>query len=150
MDIKAQLEQDLKNAMRSGNVIEKNTIRMALTNLKMAEVERGGQIDSATQLALIQKEIKMRQETLEVSEKEGREDLAAKAREEMAVLSRYLPRQLSEDELKAVVAQAIEEVGAAGPADIGKVMKAAMGKVQGQAPGDAVSRIARELLQNRK
>jgi len=150
MDIKAQLEQDLKNAMRSGNVIEKNTIRMALTNLKMAEVERGGQIDSATQLALIQKEIKMRQETLEVSEKEGREDLAAKAREEMAVLSRYLPRQLSEDELKAVVAQTIEEVGAAGPADIGKVMKAAMGKVQGQAPGDAVSRIARELLQNRK
>jgi len=150
MDIKAQLEQDLKNAMRSGNVIEKNTIRMALTNLKMAEVERGGQIDSAAQLALIQKEIKMRQETLEVSEKEGREDLAAKAREEMAVLSRYLPRQLSEDELKAVVAQAIEEVGAAGPADIGKVMKAAMGKVQGQAPGDAVSRIARELLQNRK
>ena len=150
MDIKAQLEQDLKNAMRSGNVIEKNTIRMALTNLKMAEVERGGQIDSATQLALIQKEIKMRQETLEVSENEGREDLAAKAREEMAVLSRYLPRQLSEDELKAVVAQAIEEVGAAGPADIGKVMKAAMGKVQGQAPGDAVSRIARELLQNRK
>ncbi|HPO59180.1 MAG TPA: GatB/YqeY domain-containing protein [Anaerolineaceae bacterium] len=150
MDIKAQLEQDLKNAMRSGNVIEKNTIRMALTNLKMAEVERGGQIDSATQLALILKEIKMRQETLEVSEKEGREDLAAKAREEMAVLSRYLPRQLSEDELKAVVAQTIEEVGAAGPADIGKVMKAAMGKVQGQAPGDAVSRIARELLQNRK
>lgn len=150
MDIKAQLEQDLKNAMRSGNVIEKNTIRMALTNLKMAEVERGGQIDSATQLALIQKEIKMRQETLEVSEKEGREDLAAKAREEMAVLSRYLPRQLSEDELKAVVAQTIEEVGAAGPADIGKVMKATMGKVQGQAPGDAVSRIARELLQNRK
>ncbi|HHY88183.1 MAG TPA: GatB/YqeY domain-containing protein [Chloroflexi bacterium] len=150
MDIKAQLEQDLKNAMRSGNVIEKNTIRMALTNLKMAEVERGGQIDSAAQLALIQKEIKMRQETLEVSEKEGREDLAAKAREEMAVLSRYLPRQLSEDELKAVVAQTIEEVGAAGPADIGKVMKAAMGKVQGQAPGDAVSRIARELLQNRK
>lgn len=144
---KQKLENALKDAMRANNAMVKNTIRMVLTNMKLAEVEKGAPLDENAQLALIQKEIKVRQETIEEAKRSDRQDLIDKAEAEKSILETFLPKQLSEDELKALAAEAIAETGATGPADMGRVMKALMGRVQGRAAGDQVSRVVRSLLQ---
>lgn len=149
MDTKQKLETALKDAMRSNDATMKNVVRMALTNLKLAEVEKGGVLDDTAQLALIQKEIKMRQETMEEARKSNRADLIEKGEAEVKLLESFLPKQMSEDEVRELVNQVIAETGASSPADMGKVMKALMGRVQGKAPGDLVSRVVRESLQNR-
>jgi uncharacterized protein YqeY len=133
--------------MRSGDAVRKNTIRMALSGFKLAEIERGGTLDENAQMALIQKEIKVRQEALEDARKTSRADLIEKAVAEIRVLEEFLPQQLTPAELQTIVAAAIHEIGAKSPADMGKVMKMVMPQVQGRAAGDQISRVVRELLQ---
>ncbi len=148
MDTKTQLNEAVKQAMKSGQELRKRTLRMVLAAIKQAEVDRRVTLDEAAVLAILQKEIKMRKESLEEAQKASRADLAADAQAEIEVLNAFLPKGLGADELRELARQAVAETGASAPADMGKVMKVMMSKVAGRAPGDQVSAIVRELLQN--
>jgi uncharacterized protein YqeY len=147
MDIKTQLNEALKVAMKSGDEVRKRTVRMALAAIKQAEVDRQVTLDESALLGILQKEIKIRREALEEAQRANRPDLAAEAEAEISVLQAFLPQALSPDELHALVQAAIAEVGAVSLADMGKVMKVLMPKVAGRLPGDQVSQAVRESLQ---
>ncbi len=146
MDTKVKLENALKEAMRAGDDIKKRTVRMALAAIKQVEIDRQISLDEAAVLAILQKEIKTRRESLEEARKANRPDLVAAAEAEIAVVNAFLPQALSADELKALVEAAIAEAGAASPSDMGKVMKLLVPRIQGRAPGDQVSQLVRQLL----
>ena len=147
MDIKTQLNNALKESMKNGDEVRKRTVRMALAAIKQVEVDRRITLDEPAILAILQKEIKMRKESLEEAQKAGRENLVKDAQAEIGVLNTFLPAGLAADELRALVKAAIAETGASSAADMGKVMKALLPKVAGRAPGDQVSGAVRELLQ---
>jgi len=147
MDKKSELNNAIKDAMKSGDEIRKRTLRMVMAAIKQVEVDRRISLDEAGVLSILQKEIKLRKEALEEAKKANRPDLAADAQAEINVLNAYLPQGLSAGELRALVEAAIAETGAASPVDMGKVMKALLPKIAGRAPGDQVSALVRELLQ---
>ena len=146
MAIKEQLQSDLKDAMKSGNNIRKTTIRMALAAIKNAEVDKRGELDEGQTLAIIQKEVKMRHESLAEAEGAGRTEMAQEAKEEIEVLAVYLPEQISRDEIMAHARAAIEETDATSPKDLGNVMRVLMPNLKGQADGKLVNEVVRELL----
>ena len=146
MDMKTQLNEAVKAAMKSGDEVTKRTVRMALAAIKQVEVDKRISLDDAAVIAILQKEIKTRRESVEESKKANRPDLIADLDAELAVLANFLPKGLGAEELRAIVREAIAEVGATGPADMGKVMKVLLPKVAGRAPGDQVSAAVRELL----
>jgi uncharacterized protein len=147
MDTRQRLETALKEAMRAGDDMRKQNIRMVMSAVKLNEVEKGTRLDDAAVIAIVQKELKSRQETYQDAQKASRPDLAEKASAEMAFLETFLPQQMTEDELSVLAQASIAEVGAASPADMGKVMKVLMPKVQGRATGDQVSQVVRKQLQ---
>ena len=147
MDKKTEINNAIKEAMKSGDEVRKRTLRMVMAAIKQVEVDRRVSLDDAAVLSILQKEIKLRKEAFEEAKKANRADLAAEAQAEIDVLSAYLPQGLNADELRALVQAAIVETGAAAPADMGKVMKALLPKIAGRAPGDQVSALVREFLQ---
>ena len=147
METRQKLENALKEAMRSGDNMRKQNVRMVMSAIKLTEVEKGSSLDEAGVIAIIQKELKSRQEALQESQKANRPDLEAHAKDEIAFLESFLPLQLTSDELSALVQETVQEVHASGPADMGKVMKALMPKLQGRATGNQVSQAVREQLQ---
>lgn len=146
MEIKQKLAADLQEAMRNGRSVQKRNLRLVLTAIRLAEVDKGSSLDDAGVMAILQKEIKSRRETIEDAHKAGREDIVTAAEEDITVISSYLPQAISSDELQELVQAAIQEVGAVSPADMGKVMKVLMPRIQGRAPGDQVSQMVRQLL----
>jgi hypothetical protein len=146
MPTKPELESLLKEAMRSGDDLRKRTLRMILAGIKLAEVERRGPLDEPGLLAVLQKEARMRQESIADAERAGRPDLVQDNRAELALIESFLPRALSTEELEALARKAVAEAGASGPGDMGRVMKALMPQVQGRADGKAVSDLVRRLL----
>jgi uncharacterized protein YqeY len=147
MDIKSTFQSDLKDAMRSGDETRKSTLRMALSAMKLAEVEKNAQIDEAAYLVIIQKEIKARRESIADAEKANRPELITQAEEEIEILQAYLPAALSEEELENLAKAAIAEVGATSIREMGQVMKILMPRLQGRATGDQASQVVRRLLQ---
>ena len=148
MNVKSALEESLKDALRAGDELRKRTLRQALAAIKQAEIDRRTTLDEAAALAILQKEIKMRRESIEEAQKAGRTDLLPDLEAEIAILSAFLPQAMSSEELRPLVQAAIEETGATSVADMGKVMKAVMPRVAGRSPGDQVSRTVREMLQS--
>jgi uncharacterized protein YqeY len=147
MDLKSTLQSDLKDAMRNVEETRKSTIRMALTAIKLAEVSKIGQLDEAESLAIIQKEIKSRKETIADAEKANRPDLIPPAQEEIKILLTYLPPALSAEELESMAKSAIAEAGATSIREMGLVMKILVPRLQGRATGDQASTAVRKLLQ---
>lgn len=147
MDTKSKLETALKEALKAGDEVKKRTIRMALAAIQQMEVDRQVTLDESSLLGILQKEIKMRKESIEEARQANRPDLVASTEAELAVLDSFLPEALSADELKALAEGAISEAGAATPAEMGKVMKLLIPRVAGRAPGDQVSALVRQLLQ---
>lgn len=154
MTIKAQLNDSMKDAMKSGDEVRKRTVRMALAAIKQAEVDKRSnpadkriELDDAAVMSLLQKEIKNRRESLEEAKKANRTDLVEANEAEINVLQAFLPEAMPAEELRALVQAAIAETGASSPADMGKVMKMIMPRVAGRAPNDMVSATVRELLQ---
>ena len=147
MSTKTELEAALKEAMLAKDNTAKNTLRLVLSAVKEAEVQKKDDLDDAEVLGILQKQVKTRQESLDEAQKAGRDDLAAAAETEIAILERFLPAGLSDVELEALVAKAIESVGAASPADMGAVMKALMPEVKGRADGGKVSQMVKARLQ---
>ncbi len=146
MDLKAQLNQALKEAIKSGDEIRKRTVRMALAAIKQAEIDRQITLDDPGVLSILQREIKTRRESLEEAQKAGRNDLVQALQAEIAVLQGFLPQALSEEELRTLAKAVIEELGASSLADMGRVMKALMPRVANRAPGEQVSQIVRSFL----
>ncbi len=149
MDTKSRLQQALKEALRAKDMLRKETLRTALAEIKMAEVEKQRPLTEAEVLAVLHKQVKMRRETLEAARQAGRDDLVARTEAVIAVLEAFLPQPLSAAELEALAREVIAEVGAQSPRDMGKVMKALMPRVQGRATGQQVSQVVRRLLQER-
>lgn len=142
------INQDLKEAMRNKD----ETAKLALRSIKtgIMEAERAGKTLRTLNDQEIQQVIarlaKQRKDAIEQYEKGGRADLAAAEKAELAVLERYLPQPLTEEELEAIVRAAIQETGASSARDLGQVMRVAMGRVAGRADGRAVNQVARRLL----
>lgn len=142
MDFQDRIDQDLKDAMKARQADRLNVIRMLKSALKMAAIEQGGaeaRLDDAAALAIVRKEVKKRHDAIDSFIKGNRPELAEKERAEIVVLDTYLPQQLNPDELKALVQEAIAEVGATSKAQMGAVMKAAAAKANGRADGKALS-----------
>ena len=147
MDMKTQLNEALKEAMKTNDDLRRRTLRMVMAAIKQVEVDKRAALDNAGIMALIQKEIKNRREALEEAKKANRADLAADNEAEIAVLEAFLPKAMPAEELRVLVQAAIAETGAAAPSDMGKVMKVVIPKVAGRAPNDMISAAVRELLQ---
>jgi len=138
---------DLKEAMKAKDQAALRSIRAikaAILNFKTDG--SGNELDEGKEIKLVQKLVKSRQDSLDIYEKQGREDLAVTEREEIAVLQNYLPKQLSEDELLPIIKDIIAQTGAAGMKDMGKVMGMASGKLGGQADGKTISMLVKKLL----
>ena len=146
MDIKTQLNESVKDAMKSGDEVRKRTLRMVLAAVKQVEVDKRIELDDLAVVALIQKEIKNRREAIEEAKTANRPDLIGENEIEITVLEAFLPKAMPAEELRALVQAAIAETGAVVPSDMGKVMKIVMPKVAGRAPNDMISSTVKELL----
>jgi uncharacterized protein len=146
MSTKTQLENALKDAMRAGDDLSKRTIRMALSAIKLAEIEKGAPLEESAVLAVLQKEIKSLREAIADAERAGRPELATEATAEISLLETYLPKPLTPKEIEDLARAAIAEVGATSAREMGQVMKVLMPRLQGHAEGAQVSQIVRQLL----
>ena len=140
------LEAELKEAMRSKDEVRKRTVRMTLSAIKLAEIDRQEDLDEPAILGILQRELKSRQETVEEARKANRDDLLESTLAEIEILQVYLPQPMEEDELTELVQRVIKEVDASSPQDMGKVMKVLMPQIQGRADGKVASDLVRELL----
>ena len=145
--VRDQLRADLHDAMRAKDAPRRNTIRMIEAVIKNAEIEkRGVELAESDVLAILQRQLKQRRESIEQFEKGGREDLAEIERVEIGIIEQYLPRQLSHDEVTIRARALIEQVGATGPGDRGKVMGMLMRELRGEADGSLVNAVVGDLL----
>jgi uncharacterized protein len=148
MPLEQQVMAEMKEAMKAKNEGVLRALRAIKAEIIKAKTEPGaaGEIDEATEQKFLQKMMKQRRDALDIYEKQGREDLAAKEREEMAVIEKFLPKQLDEAELKKILSQIIADTGAASPADMGKVMGVASKQLAGRADGKTISNLVKDLL----
>jgi uncharacterized protein YqeY len=143
---KEMLQNHLKEAMRAKDKTRRETLRLALTAIKLGEVQKGNELNEGELLAIFQKEKRMRQEAMADAEKAGRKELISDLQAELSILETYLPEALSSDEIMQLAQEAIIETNAKSPKEMGIVMKALMPRVQGRADGSIVSQIVRSLL----
>jgi uncharacterized protein YqeY len=146
MDLQQQLSADLKDAMRSRDERRKLAIRAVRAAITNAEVERRRSLTEDEILALVAREVKQRRESITYFQEGDREDLVAQEQAEIDALEKYLPRQLSVEEIRSEARRVIEELGATSPRDMGRVMREVMPAMRGRADGGQVSQIVRELL----
>ncbi len=146
MDTKQKLDQALKDALRSGNEPVKRTVRLTRSSIKLEEVNKGHELDEAEVIAIIQKEIKMHQESLEEARKGNRTDLIEDNETDIQILEDFLPKQLTDAELQEMASTVAAEVGAKSMSDMGKVMKVLLPQIQGRAANDRVSQAVRKVL----
>jgi len=146
MQLKGQIQNDLKNALRARNELEVSALRMLLAALINKEKERGLEITDGEAQNILLTEVKKRKEAAEAFTKGGRGEMAEKERKEMVILQQYLPEQLAEEEVRKLVKEAVEQTGAKIPQDMGKVMAVLMPRVRGKADGALVSALVKEFL----
>ena len=147
MSLETRVMTDLKTAMKAKDQASIRSIRAIKAAILLAKTDGSGKVlDEAGEIKLVQKLVKQRQDSLEIYEKQGREDLAVTEREEIEVLKNYLPEQMSESELQSFIESLIGEVGAASMKDMGKVMGIANQRLAGKADGKAIATIVRQLL----
>jgi uncharacterized protein YqeY len=139
MSLKEQITEDMKNAMRAKDTGRLGTIRLLLAAMKQKEVDERIELDDAAVIAIVEKLIKQRKDSIAQFQAAGRDDLVAIENAELVVLQAYMPAQMSEAEVAAVVAQAVEQVGATGPQDMGKVMGIVKPQLAGKADMGVVS-----------
>ena len=144
--VRQRLEEDLKSAMRAGDTVSRDAIRYILSAVKNAEIDARGTSAEADPVAALRRLGKQLTDAIEQYEAAGRQDLADHEAAQLAVLKRYLPTELPDDELNAIVAAAIAETGAAGPKDMGRVMPIAMQRVAGRADGRRISAAVKAAL----
>lgn len=146
MTLAERLNQDYVAAMKAGEGVRKDTLRLLRSAIRNAEIEQRAPLDDAAVLRVLQAQAKQRRDSIALFEQGGRDDLVAAETAELAVIEGYLPAQLSEAELEAIVRDHIASAGATSAADIGRFMGTLMKAVQGRADGRQVNEIARRLL----
>ena len=162
MSLKQTIQNDVKEALKSGQAEKRMTLGMLLAAVKTREIEKRSkftsetsdateldaksQLDDAEVVEVLSSELKKRRDSIAQYESAGRPELADKEKDEIDMIMAYMPEQMSEEAIKAEAQKTISEVGAAGPKDMGKVLGALMPKVKGKADGQLVSKIVKELL----
>ncbi|MCO4812136.1 MAG: GatB/YqeY domain-containing protein [Gammaproteobacteria bacterium] len=146
MSLKNQITEDMKSAMKAGEKDRLKVVRLIRAAIKQVEIDKRIELDDAAVLAVLDKMVKQRRDSVDQFEKGNREDLAAIERAEIAVLEDYLPEQLSADELAAMVDEVIAATGAEGIRDMGKVMGQIKARAAGRADMGAVSATVKERL----
>ncbi len=148
MSLKQQIDNDIKKAMLAKNKEELEALRAIKSLILLAETDKGasGEISSDTENKLLQKAVKQRKESAEIFQQQGRSELADRENFQLEVISRYLPKQLSEDEISQALKNIIQQVGAKGPQDMGKVMGTATKALSGKADGKLISELVKKLL----
>jgi uncharacterized protein YqeY len=146
MPVKQELDAALKDAMKAKDTVALDAVRSIKSAVKLAEIEAGKELSEEDVHAVIQKAVKQRRDSIDQFKSGGREDLVKVEEAQVAVLQRFLPAQLSEAEVSALVDAAVAATGASGPKDMGKVMGALMPKVKGKADGGMVNRLVKAKL----
>lgn len=146
MKVEAKLLDDMKAAMKSGDKVAVETLRMIRSQIKNASIAKGKDLSEEDVIDVLSKEAKKRKESLELFKQGGREDLAEKEQQELNIITSYLPAALSEDEVLGIIDKAIAEVGAEGMQDMGKVMGKVMPEVKGRVDGKVVQELVKKKL----
>lgn len=147
MEVRDQLKADLKTAMREGDTTTRDVLRMMMAAIKQVEVDQRIELDNDGVMAVLTKQSKRRRESIAEFEKAGRDDLIAKEQSDLVVIDKYLPKMLSHEEVTAVVAPVVTELGVSDMKDMGRVMGKVMPLLKGKADGKVVNQVVRELIQ---
>ncbi|HLR91851.1 MAG TPA: GatB/YqeY domain-containing protein [Atopostipes sp.] len=148
MSILDQLNEDMKAAMKAKEKERLTTIRMIKSAIQNEEIAKGRELTPDEEIAVVSREKKQRMDSYEEFEKAGRGDLITNLEQELEVVEKYLPEQLSDDEIREIVNETIDEVGAESMKDMGKVMSTIMPKVAGRADGSKINQFVKEELSN--
>ncbi len=148
MSLKEQIETDIKTAMLARQKAELQALRAIKSMILLAETEKGndGSVSTDVELKLLMKAVKQRKDSAQIYKDQGREDLLAVELAEIAVIEKYLPKQMSEEEIRTELEKIVAQVGAAGPQDMGKVMGLASKALAGKADGKTISSIVKSIL----
>jgi uncharacterized protein YqeY len=146
MSILETLKADLKTAMREKDIVKRDTIRLIMSAVKQIEVDERREVTETDLLKILQKAVKQREDAIGFAKEGNRDDLIEQNEKEIAILKEYLPKQLSDDELKEALKAIIDEVGATSMKDMGKVMGVASKKLSGQADGKRINLAVKEIL----
>ncbi len=148
MSLEEKINNDLKDAMRSKNEAALRALRAVKSAILIAKTDKGAgsQMSQDDELKILQKLAKQRRESADIYQQQNREDLAKAEQEELEIIEKYLPAQMSEDELRVEIKKIIDETGASSPAEMGKVMGVASKKLAGKADNKKISEITREML----
>lgn len=147
MSLTERLNNDMKQAMKDKDKVRLSVIRMVRTAMKNLEIDAKRELSDEDIITIMNRELKQRRDSLQAFEAGGRQDLVEETNSEIQVLMSYLPEQLSEDEVRAIVKEVIAATGATGKSDMGKVMSALMPKVKGRADGKLVNQVVSQELQ---
>lgn len=145
-NLQIKITEDIKQAMKAGDTVKRDTLRMLLSSVKNAANSKLAPLDEAEVVAVVAKDVKRHLESIEAFEKGNRPDLVAKEKAEMAILQQYMPAQVGRDEIVKVVKEVIVAIGAKGPGDKGKVMQQVMPKLKGKAEGKEINEVVMQLL----
>ena len=145
-EIAERLSAQIKEAIKSGDRARLQTVRLLATSVRNREVELGRDLTEDDLVEVATREMKRRKEAAEAYDRAGRAELAERERAERGILEAYVPEQLSEDEVRAAIEEAVASTGATGPGDMGKVMGQVMGRLKGRVDGGEVNRLVRERL----
>ena len=143
---KSKIQSDLNQALKDKKGVEVSTLRLLLSEIHNQEIAKQAELTKKDIIKVVQKEVKRRKEAIEAFQKGKRDDLVAKEKEELEILNKYLPQQMSSQELETIIQSVIKETGASGMSDFGKVMGAVMARVKGQADGKVVSESVKKVL----
>ncbi|MFZ3072835.1 MAG: GatB/YqeY domain-containing protein [Thermodesulfobacteriota bacterium] len=146
MGLRGKIAEDVIKAMKEGDKIKTGALRMALSSIKYIEIEKKRELNDEETIGVLSTLNKQRRESIEQFKKGNRPDLVEKEEKELAIISAYLPEQITEVELLKLVTESAAECGASGPNDVGKLMKVLMPKLKGRADGKAVQEMVRKTL----
>jgi len=144
--LKQKLMDDLRGAMKGGDKLRRSVIRLVMAAIKNAEIARQADLEDGDILGIMAKEVRKRQESIEAFKQGNRQDLVIQEEAEMAILEKYLPQQMTRDEIIVEARRIIEQVGAQGPGDKGKVMSQIIAQLKGRADGREINAVVTELL----
>ena len=149
MTLQTRLESDMKDAMRSRDVLRRSTIRLLRSEIRNEEIAKRVELDDSGVIGVLNRQAQQRRDSIEAFTDGNRQDLADKEKAELAIILEYLPEPMTAEEVTVLVQDAISKVAATGPGDMGKVMGQVMPQVKGRADGKVVSAIVTEALQSR-
>lgn len=144
--IREKLNEDMKTAMKSGDKVRLSVVRMLISELKNEKIAKGADLDEASEQRVLSSYAKKRKEAMDAARAGGREEIAQREQAELDITMSYLPRQLTDDELRVIIRKHVEAAGTTGPQSFGVIMKAVIAEVGGQADGKLISSLVREML----